>query len=133
MARYRFDDLGWLQFEQLCQSLLKRTLSIGIESWGGRSDRGRDAYCHGPLRFAKGDDGPGPVAFQVKFVEGANAAGGRPEQPLLNAVGAECREIRKRIENKQWGTLSDYVLITNAPVSSDVRERVTTTLGGLVA
>jgi len=128
MARYQLDSLGWHQFELMCLSLLKTSLSIGIESWGGRSDRGRDAYSAGAVRFAEGDVREGPVAFQVKFVSGSNAAGAKPREPILQAVRSECTEISKRIEKHQWGSLSDYVLITNAPISSDLRGEVETKL-----
>ena len=49
--RYNLDSLGWFQFEWLVQSLLKAELGIGVESWGGRGDWGRDAYSVGPLPF----------------------------------------------------------------------------------
>jgi len=42
MIRYRLDDLGWYQFEWLVQAVLKDHLGIGIESWGGHGDHGRD-------------------------------------------------------------------------------------------
>jgi len=31
MLRYHLDDLGWYQFEQICQALLKIELGLGIE------------------------------------------------------------------------------------------------------
>ena len=72
--RYRFDDLGWYQFEWLVQSLLKAELGLGIESWtSSRGDRGRDAYFDGQLAFPTKAATEGPFVFQVKFVENANA------------------------------------------------------------
>ncbi len=44
MEDYKFDDLGWYQFERLAQGLLKAALGLDIESWGGRGDWGRDAW-----------------------------------------------------------------------------------------
>jgi hypothetical protein len=32
LIRYRLDDLGWLQFEWLVQSLLKAKLGLTVES-----------------------------------------------------------------------------------------------------
>lgn len=76
MIRYRLDDLGGIQFEWLCQSLLKATLGLAIEAWGGHSDLGRNAHCVAGLILQKGgSQTPGPFVFQVKFVEEANAAG----------------------------------------------------------
>src|SRR5438128_10725238 len=97
MLRYRLDHLGWFQFEWLCQSLLKAEYGVAIQSWGGHSDWGRDAYCEEDLEFpVKGRYQHGPFVFQAKFVSGANAAGARPEAPLLHAVRAECNRIRHR-------------------------------------
>jgi hypothetical protein len=76
MSRYRLDDLGCFQFEELIQALLKAVWGLAIESWGTRGDYGRDAYYSGLLRFPDGDqECKGPFLFQVKFVECANAAG----------------------------------------------------------
>jgi hypothetical protein len=71
MLRYRLDDLGWLQFEQLCQSLMKARLGLGIESWGGPTDLGRDAYYAGNVQLTQGIETRGPFVFQAKFVQGA--------------------------------------------------------------
>lgn len=66
-TRYRLDDLGWYQFEQLIQSALKADLGIGVESWGERRDQGRDAYCEDALNFpSKHLSEAGPFIFQAK-------------------------------------------------------------------
>ena len=49
--RYKLDDLGAYQFEQLAQSLLKAHAGLTVESWGRRSDFGRDAYTPNALHF----------------------------------------------------------------------------------
>ncbi|MEN8178769.1 MAG: restriction endonuclease [Pseudomonadota bacterium] len=49
MEDYKFDDLGWYQFERLVQGLLKAELGLNVESWGGRGDWGRDAWSEGQL------------------------------------------------------------------------------------
>src|SRR5438445_5140051 len=101
MIRYGLDDLGWYQFEWLVQALLKEHLGIGVESWGGRGDYGRDAWCAGPLHFPdKGRETKGPFLFQVKFVENANAAGAKPIPRLIAAVKAEAVRISNRTEGK---------------------------------
>jgi len=96
MIRYRLDDLGWFQFESLIQSLLKAKFGVGIESWGGRGDHGRDAFYSGTLELIKGLKESGPFIFQVKFVEEANAAGSKPEPRLISAVKAEIQLMVKR-------------------------------------
>jgi hypothetical protein len=125
MVRYRLDDLGWYQFEWLIQALLKDRVGIGVESWGGHGDHGRDAWCDGPLRFPSKDiDTDGPFLFQVKFIEEANAVGARPAQRLLDAVRAETKSIARRASaggplHKQC---AHYTLVTNSPVSPHDRE-----------
>ncbi len=73
---YQLDTLGWMQFEYLVQVLLKSELGIGVESWGGSADHGKDAYCKTELNFpSRHLTNPGPFVFQAEFVNGANAAG----------------------------------------------------------
>jgi hypothetical protein len=130
MIRYRLDDLGWYQFEWLLQALLKDHLGIGVESWGGSGDHGRDAWCLGALHFPEKDRmTEGPFLFQVKFVENANAAGAKPIPRLMAAVRAETSRISRRI----WGQLGEpgcthYILLTNCPLSPEDREKVSVEL-----
>lgn len=65
---YRFDEPGWYQFERLAQALLKADLGLAVESWGGHSDLGRDAYCELPLTYPSAQTlSPGPFLFQAKI------------------------------------------------------------------
>jgi len=115
MLRYNLDDLGWYQFEWLVQSLLKQDVGLAIESWGGRRDQGRDAYCDSELRFPdRALLSKGPFVFQVKFIEGANAAGARPLGVLTTAVQKEARRIRERITKEEWDPPQQYALLTNS-------------------
>lgn len=120
MNDYRFDALGWYQFERLIQGLLKAELSLAIESWGGQGDWGRDAWCETPLPLIhQADPEPGPFLFQVKFVERANAAGARPVPALKNAVNAEV--VKRRKGGTKRKSPRHYVFVTNAPVSPAMR------------
>lgn len=128
MDDYRFDALGWYQFERLIQGLLKAELGFSVESWGGRGDWGRDAWCETPLPLTRqSQPDPGPFLFQVKFVEHANAAGARPESALKNAVHAEVAKPREKGARRL--SPRHYVFITNAPTSPTIRtwisERIT--------
>jgi hypothetical protein len=93
--RYALDDLGWHEFEQLIQTLLKIRLGLGIEAWGGRGDWGCDAYFPDPLKYPTNEISLGPFVFQCKFVESANAAGAKPETLVINAVKKECEGVMK--------------------------------------
>jgi len=120
LLRYDLDRLGWLEFERLIQALLKEKLGLGVEAWGGRSDGGRDAFFEGSLRYPGLDVEAGPFVFQVKFVEGANAAGARPFEALRAAVAAEARRIVER-RREADDPARHYALLTNAPVSIENR------------
>lgn len=125
MIRYHLDDLGWYQFEALVQSLLKAEAGMTVESWGGHSDRGRDAFAKSPLRFPhRKKESEGPFVFQAKFVQGANAKGAKPRRGLLSAVEAEAREIKRRQVLRQWEPTKWYVLLTNAPLPSSTRSAI---------
>ena len=124
MLRYRLDDLGWCQFEQLCQSLLKVKCGVGIESWSGPSDLGRDAWYRESIVLANGIPTRGPFIFQAKFVEGASAAGSKPEKPLMSAVKKECKRIEIRIAQAKWPKNCSYVLLTNVNTPRGLREDV---------
>jgi len=125
VLRYRLDDLGWHHFEHLVQSLLKAELGLGVESWGGHGDNGRDAYAAGPICFPqRGTLTEGPFVFQVKFVEAANAAGADPGKALIRAVRAESSRIEQRIAQGSWGDLRHYVLVTNVVLSEKLRMEI---------
>ena len=126
MIRYKLDDLGWYQFEWLIQTLLKDQLGIGVESWGGHGDHGRDAWCPGPLHFpAKHIKTTGPFQFQMKFIENANAAGAKPFPRFLAAVKAETVRLSgQRSGAKRKSLCKHYVLITNSLISPDDRDAV---------
>lgn len=123
MAEYHFDDLGWYQFERLVQGLLKAELGLAVESWGGRGDWGRDAWCGFPLALnSYSAPEPGPFIFQLKFVEHANAAGAKPEAALKDAVNKEVAKLRgKQHTSNEEQTPRQYVFITNATLTPTVR------------
>jgi tetratricopeptide (TPR) repeat protein len=120
MLEYRLDDLGWVGFERLCQALLKATLGVGVESWGGTGDWGNDAYCQAALCYPGEALHLGPFQFQAKFVQGANAAGAKPHALLLSAVKRECQRITSRTQPPP----AVYSLLTNVVPSPRLREAV---------
>jgi hypothetical protein len=61
---YRFSELGWLQFERLCELLVEGTGHVELE-WVGRADRGRIAQLTPGARLVVGEvsvDGPVTLA-----------------------------------------------------------------------
>ena len=125
MIRYRLDDLGWYQFENLIQILIKAQFSVAIQSWGGRGDWGIDAYYQGKLTYpSKNDESEGAFVFQVKFVENANASGAKSENTLINAVKAEIRKLKESSKYSWVKEVTHYILITNAPLSAATRKKI---------
>ncbi len=123
MIAYRLDDLGWFEFEQLIQALAKALLGLGLEAWGGRGDWGRDMYFEGSLRYPAREEETGCFVFQVKFVEGANAAGAKPDKLLAASVRKECAKIKENLRSGRWKEPPTfYSVFTNAPVSAPLRE-----------
>ncbi len=125
MLRYKLDDLGVYQFEKLAQSLLKASVSLSVESWGNRGDFGRDAYTTNSLRFPdKNVISPGPFLFQVKFVEGANAAGALPVKAVLGSVSKELTQIKTRRKSTEWKNPKCFTFITNSLIEPKTRAAI---------
>lgn len=122
MLRYRLDELGWWAFEQLVQSLLKAKFGLAIEAWSGVGDHGIDAWCRAYMDH--GETKPGPHVFQVKFIEGANAAGARPREKVVNATTKEIARIAARQGEWSWKGLVTYTFVTNAPLSIETRKEI---------
>ena len=127
MIRYRLDDLGWYQFEWLIQALLKSECGLAVETWSASGgDYGKDAFCAHELTFpSKSPSTQGPFVFQVKFVENANASGAKPEAAIQKAIEKEIERIQSRIGQGDWEKPTYYSLITNAPLSPSVRNKLT--------
>ncbi len=132
MLRYHLDDLGWYQFEWLIQSLLKARCGLVVESWGGHSDFGIDAYSKKSLKFPHQDIQGGPFLFQVKFIQDANAAGAKPEQTLVRSVRKEIRSIRERRIKGRWHQPRYYTLLTNSPISASLKIKLENLIQGVV-
>lgn len=125
MLRYNLDILGWFEFEGLVQTLLKAKLGLGIEAWGGSKDAGKDAYFKGVLAYPSSVKNEGVFVFQCKFVDGANAAGSRPEKNVLGAINEECISIQKRLGRSDWDETPDhYSFFTNSRVGPSVRIKI---------
>jgi tetratricopeptide (TPR) repeat protein len=129
MIDYKLDDLVWSEFERLIQTVVKVRLGFGVEAWGGRGDWGRDAYFEGKLRYPGKEETDGPFVFQCKFVENANAAGAKPEEPLAGAVQKECAKIRRNLKSGKWKEAPNcYGFFTNAPCTATLRESLRASL-----
>jgi hypothetical protein len=116
---YRLDDLGWFQFERMCQALLRAKYGASLEAWGGSQDFGRDAYSDDRLEFPiPGKVNDGPFIFQIKFIANASTPGAKLRDPLRSAVRSEITRISSRLSSGLWQMPQYYVLLTNAPLSA---------------
>lgn len=74
MLEKRLDELGWYQFEDFVQTLLKAALGPGVEAWGGREISDEIATVHRtsvfPIALRKA---PGPSCFRRSLFRGAGA------------------------------------------------------------
>src|SRR6266702_195561 len=132
MIRYELDRLGWYEFEGLVQTLLKYLLGLGVESWGGSGDWGRDAYCKNSLSYPSKDPVPGPFLFQCKFIDGANAAGAKARKAFRKAVTEESKRVVSRLPAWEKAP-AHYVFLTNAPVGGTDRKWVESTIQDVLA
>src|SRR5437763_5908999 len=68
-APYRLDELGWLQFERLCDLVLERDAAAEGLTWRGRADVGRVALADDGVTLApRALRLPGPLAVAVVWV-----------------------------------------------------------------
>lgn len=111
---YRFDELGWYRFEQLCQALLKARFGLGVEAWGRTHDEGKDAYYGGSLELTAGTVSTGPILFQVKFIEQANSPAVDASAAFAKAVQKEAALVKERLRIRQRARIGSYVMMTNA-------------------
>lgn len=101
---YSLDQLGWLQFQQLCTQLLELEGGLPGSAWAGGSDRCRSALSDAPLgppllRYAI----PGPVVLQCAWVS--------PEsERRLDAIVQRLADER----GQDLRQASSYLLLCNA-------------------
>jgi hypothetical protein len=131
---YNLDALGWYQFERMCQALLRAVHGAALEAWGGNRDLGRDAYSTQALRFPDPTVATdGPFLFQAKFVGDAAVGGGVTSSRLLASVRAECTRIEERRAAGVWPIDPRYyVLLTNAPLTPDLRTTIKSLLTAVI-
>jgi len=70
----------------------------------------------------------GPFIFQVKFIEEANAPQAKIADRILDAVRKEAEAILARARVRKWLPPLHYILFTNAPLSVQLREQISSVL-----
>ncbi len=57
MEKYNLERLGWFNFEQLSDCLLREIVGTGVSTFSGSSDEGRDATRRRRINFEAVKDG----------------------------------------------------------------------------
>lgn len=123
--KYRLDVLGWYNFELLAQGLLKQVIGPGVTSFGGTVDGGRDATFNGSARYPNGDKPwSGAWLFQVKFVDVELRGARDARRSLIGKFQGEMDGILERRSDGSQRRWSNYVLITNVPLTAGNREEL---------
>jgi conflict system STAND superfamily ATPase len=103
MTDYRLDELGWLQFEQLCTEVLAVDDRMARDGWSGSADRRRQARSEKPLLVPGTDHRlPGPALVCVIWV---GASGTSPVEGIGESVAS-------------------LLVLTNAPAYAVDREQL---------
>ncbi|MGN6870355.1 MAG: hypothetical protein ACTHMY_18350 [Solirubrobacteraceae bacterium] len=83
---YRLDELGWLQFERLCEMVLAEEAGVREVTWLGRADRGRVAMVDTDAVLERvGLRLRGPFAVAVLWVRGSPSQAERLKYLLTGA------------------------------------------------
>ncbi|MGH2860309.1 MAG: hypothetical protein ACRDLT_02245 [Solirubrobacteraceae bacterium] len=80
-ASYRLDELGWLQFERLCELLLLAEAGLTVDGWQGHADECRRVAISAPLAFRGVALGPGPVGVALFWCRHDPATGNALPDP----------------------------------------------------
>jgi hypothetical protein len=115
MVAYALDQLGWLQFEQLCSRLLELDCGVPAHAWAGAADRCRHVLCGGSIGTPLLPyELPGPVLVHCAWI--------RP------GVGVRVPDMAARLAIDHFEDLAvanSYLLMCNA----DLREPLDVALG----
>jgi hypothetical protein len=119
--KYRLNILGWYNFERLVQTLLKAAIGVGVTSFGGSKDKGRDATFKGSANYPnKNTRWSGYWVFQVKYMDYEEL----PSKDAQSRLRSELCEEMKKIIKKNRKKPDNYILITNISVSSENRDKL---------
>jgi len=115
MPNYDLNRLGALEFERLCQSLLKAIIGSGVTIFGEGPDGAREATFSGKAPYpSKTEAWNGEWIFQAKFHNTQTTRLEDARQQVLSDLKAELHKITNKYEYK----CDNYILITNVPLSS---------------
>ena len=125
-GNYRLDELGWLQFEQLC-TLLLESMGVPSSAWSGNADEAREAYAETDLTLpASGVSVRGPAEVRVAWVRTVPPlrTGEVVSAPALSAARA-LDELRTCIDRAVSRANPSLLVLTNLNVPQLNRDSAT--------
>jgi hypothetical protein len=75
-SSYQLDELGWLQFERLCELVLRAEAGLTVQGWRGRADECRRVRVSEPLVINGHGPERGPVEVALFWCRGERSVGG---------------------------------------------------------
>jgi hypothetical protein len=115
---YRLDELGWAQFERLCDELLRERADLAPAAWQGRADRIRVARLERDVELVPGRLSPGMGWVAVWWSPASSRAELDPSRLLV--------EVQRRITEEVGTALPPgVVLLTNAVLPGENDDRST--------
>ncbi len=115
-SKYNLEQLGWYNFEQLICTLLREIIGVGISSFSGSVDQGRDATFSGKANSfpSQSDLWFGDWIFQVKHRKYSSKGAAKTRSELKKVFE---KEIIK-ITTKHHFSCKNYIFITNCPLTT---------------
>ena len=112
IGTYALDQLGWLQFEQLCARLLEREAGIPQGDWVGSADRCRHVLSEAPI-------GPPLLEFELPAPVLIQCAWIRPDS--RDSVKRAVKRIADQ-QSEQVAAARSFLLICNGDLLAPLRE-----------
>jgi len=112
-SKYKLEQLGWFNFEQLVRTLLRELIGSGLSTFSGSIDQGRDATFEGGANAfpSKTDPWKGNWIFQVKH----RTYSSRGADTVRSELKASLSDELAKITEKHEFDCDNYVFLTNCP------------------
>ena len=102
---YQLDELGWLQFERLCELVLHAEAGLTVQGWRGRADKCRRVTISEPLVVDGHGPQRGPVEVVLFWCRGERSAG--------SALPKLAERWAALLEDAELERLADFVVCVN--------------------
>ena len=114
-SKYKLEQLGWFNFEQLVRTLLRELIGSGLSTFSGSIDQGRDATFEGGANAfpSRTDPWEGNWIFQVKH----RTYSSRGADTVRSELKASLSDELAKITEKHEFDCDNYVLLTNCPLT----------------